>query len=140
MIFNSTNTPENVWATRKENGIFYTWNITKSMFSVGNITEKQRVGQFDCRGQTVVDLFAGIGYFTLSYLIHAKAEKVISCEWNPEAVKALKLNLAKNKIDETKCIVLEGDNRKTCPKILLTMSTLAYFPQAQCHTKLLAML
>ena len=42
------------------------------MFSVGNITEKQRVGKFNCKGQTIVDLFAGIGYFTLSYLIHAQ--------------------------------------------------------------------
>ena len=44
---------DNVWATRKENNILYTWNITKSMFSVGNITEKQRIGKFNCKGQTV---------------------------------------------------------------------------------------
>ena len=47
------------WATKKENGILYTWNIAKSMFSVGNITEKQRIATFDCEGQTIVDLFAG---------------------------------------------------------------------------------
>ena len=35
---------QNTWATKKENGIYYTWNITKSMFSVGNISEKQRIG------------------------------------------------------------------------------------------------
>ena len=28
------------------------------------------------------------------YLIHAQAERVFACEWNPEAVKALKLNFA----------------------------------------------
>lgn len=29
------------------------------MFSSGNITEKLRVANFDCKAQTVVDLFAG---------------------------------------------------------------------------------
>ena len=60
-------------------------------------------------------MFAGIGYFTLTYLIHANADHVYACEWNPEAVKALKLNLAKNQVQD-KCTVLEGDNRKMAPK------------------------
>ena len=127
MIFSKSNC-ENVWATRKENGIFYTWNVTKSMFSVGNITEKQRIAKLDCKGQTIVDLFAGIGYFTLTYLIHAQAECVYACEWNPEAVKALKLNLAKNKIEDTKCIVLEGDNRKNCPTDIADHVNLGLLP------------
>ena len=75
-----------------------------------------------------MDLFAGIGYFTLTYLIHAKADKVFACEWNPEAVKALKLNLVKNKIEDTKCIVLEGDNRKTCPKNVADHVNLGLLP------------
>ena len=45
-----------VWVTRKENNIHYTWNITKSMFSVGNITEKQRISNFDCRGKVIGNL------------------------------------------------------------------------------------
>ena len=30
------------------------------MFSAGNITEKLRVASFDCRGEVVVDLYAGM--------------------------------------------------------------------------------
>lgn len=37
----------------------YTFDITKCMFSSGNITEKLRVSSFDCRGEVVVDLYAG---------------------------------------------------------------------------------
>lgn len=40
-----------------------------------------------------MDLFAGIGYFTLPYLVHASAMHVHACEWNPAAVEALKKNL-----------------------------------------------
>jgi len=32
-----------------------------------------RVANFNCTGETVVDLFAGIGYFTLHYLCGANA-------------------------------------------------------------------
>lgn len=34
--------------------------MTKCMFSAGNITEKLRVAGFDCKGETVVDLYAGV--------------------------------------------------------------------------------
>lgn len=37
----------------------YEFDVTKCMFSAGNITEKLRVAGFDCRGETVVDLYAG---------------------------------------------------------------------------------
>lgn len=37
----------------------YEFDVTKCMFSAGNITEKLRVAAFDCRGETVVDLYAG---------------------------------------------------------------------------------
>ena len=58
-------------------------------------------------GKTVVDLFAGIGYFTLAYLKHAGAEHVYACEWNPAAVQALTKNLVLNNIEPTRCTILE---------------------------------
>lgn len=84
-----------------DNGIKYEYDVTKCMFSIGNITEKMRVASFPCAGETVVDLYAGewsavtwclgewfalrtsslpcaasvgIGYFVLPYLVHAQAE------------------------------------------------------------------
>jgi tRNA G37 N-methylase Trm5 len=81
------------------------------MFSWGNITEKLRIASFDCSNETVIDLFAGIGYFTLVYLIKAKAKQVIACEWNPASVESLKNNLKLNNCED-RCIVLEGDNKK----------------------------
>jgi len=54
---------------------------------------------------------AGIGYFTLPYLVHAGAAHVYACEWNPAAVKALETNLAVNRVSH-RCTVLFGDNRQ----------------------------
>lgn len=99
------------WVTHTDNGIKYSFDVTKCMFSAGNITEKIRVGNFDCRGQTVVDLYAGIGYFVLPYLVHSKAALVYACEWNENAIEALKRNLKLNGVDK-QCVIYEGDNMK----------------------------
>jgi tRNA G37 N-methylase Trm5 len=97
------------WVRKKENGVVYELDLAKSMFSSGNVTEKARMMSTDCAGETVVDLFAGIGYFTIP-LLKAGAEKVFACEWNPDAVTALRRNLQLNQVAE-RCDVLFGDNR-----------------------------
>ncbi|KAF0039901.1 hypothetical protein F2P81_008136 [Scophthalmus maximus] len=102
---------EHSWVKHVDNGIRYEFDVTKSMFSAGNITEKLRVAGFDCTGETVVDLYAGIGYFTLPYLVHAGASHVHACEWNPDAVKALQKNLQANEVSD-RCTIHQGDNRQ----------------------------
>lgn len=37
----------------------YTFDVTKCMFSPGNITEKLRVASLPCSGEVLVDLYAG---------------------------------------------------------------------------------
>ena len=37
----------------------YTFDVTKCMFSPGNITEKLRVASMQCSGEVLVDLYAG---------------------------------------------------------------------------------
>jgi len=98
-----------------DNGIRYAYDITKNMFSKGNITEKLRISKFNCRNEVVVDLFAGIGYFTLPYLMKANAKRVYACDWNTDAIAFLKHNIHVNKVDG-RCVVLEGDNRQVVPK------------------------
>lgn len=39
----------------------YTFDVTKCMFSPGNITEKLRVASLPCSGEVLVDLYAGNG-------------------------------------------------------------------------------
>ncbi|KAM4012163.1 tRNA wybutosine-synthesizing protein 2 homolog [Anomaloglossus baeobatrachus] len=99
------------WVEHKDNGIRYTFDLTKCMFSAGNIVEKQRIATLKCSEEIVVDLYAGIGYFTLPFLVHASAAFVHACEWNPHAVTALMRNLELNNVLQ-KCQIHEGDNRQ----------------------------
>ncbi|XP_009880084.1 PREDICTED: tRNA wybutosine-synthesizing protein 2 homolog [Charadrius vociferus] len=47
------------WVEHVDNGIRYTFDVTKCMFSPGNITEKLRVASLSCSGEVLVDLYAG---------------------------------------------------------------------------------
>ncbi|GEQ67830.1 hypothetical protein JCM33374_g1496 [Metschnikowia sp. JCM 33374] len=66
------------------------------MFSRGNIKEKKRVLDTfrDLNGKAVIDLYAGIGYFTLSYL--ANGATVFCWEINPWSIEGLIRGLQKN--------------------------------------------
>ncbi|KAI8352232.1 S-adenosyl-L-methionine-dependent methyltransferase [Mortierella sp. GBAus27b] len=102
----TTPTPETFsqayWAETCQNQVWYRWAPMFTMFSAGNITEKERIAKsrpiFDARGKTVVDLYAGVGYFSLVYLIHAGAKVVHACEWNPWSVEGLLKGATKNEI------------------------------------------
>ena len=93
-----------------ENGILYALDVSKVMFSSGNIDERSRMGDLDCTGETVVDMFAGIGYFTLPVAVHGGAEKVIACEKNPDAQEYLSKNMALNHVENV-VEIFRGDNR-----------------------------
>ena len=99
---------EAFWVTAKQNGIFQTWAPRWTMFSRGNISEKARLmslpsvqqavkeGNVNGRGCAAADLYAGIGYFTFSYLM-AGCSKVLCWEFNPWSIEGLKRGAAANK-------------------------------------------
>lgn len=118
------------WIIHTDNSITYTWNVERNMFCAGNAPERHRIAQLNCQNEVIVDLFAGIGYFTLPFLVHAKAKFVHACEWNPVAIEALKKNLKLNKVEE-KCIVYEGDNRLVCPKNVADRVNLGLIPSSE---------
>ncbi|RWS28238.1 tRNA wybutosine-synthesizing protein 2-like isoform X3 [Leptotrombidium deliense] len=118
------------WVVHIDNGIKYTFDVTKCMFSLGNINEKIRVSKFNCENETVVDLFCGIGYFTLPFIVHAKALMVHAIDWNADAIDALKKNLALNNASE-RCITYIGDNRLVCPKNIADRVYLGLIPSSK---------
>ncbi|TMW68651.1 hypothetical protein Poli38472_006119 [Pythium oligandrum] len=104
------------WVEVRENGITYGWDLTKVMFSSGNVTEKARMAKIGCANEIIVDLFCGIGYYVLPFLVHGGAAFVHACEWNPDSVDALKFNLERNHVAD-RCRIYEGDNQLNAPGI-----------------------
>lgn len=96
-------------SVKLENGIRYCFDVTKVMFASGNLAERKRMKCLDCTGETVVDMFCGIGYFTLPLAKYSGARRVFACEKNPQSYGFLLKNLALNEINNV--IPLLGDNR-----------------------------
>ncbi|XP_031505706.1 tRNA wybutosine-synthesizing protein 2/3/4 [Nymphaea colorata] len=120
----------NGWVDHHENGIFYSFDSTQCMFSWGNLSEKLRMSKLDCRNEIIVDLFAGIGYFVLPFLVKAGAKLVYACEWNPHALNALRKNVAANFVSD-RCIILDGDNRIVAPQGVADRVCLGLLPTSE---------
>ncbi|MFX1568368.1 MAG: class I SAM-dependent methyltransferase family protein [Promethearchaeota archaeon] len=92
----------------REHGIIYRFDITKIMFSKGNINERKFLSTLIERGEIVVDMFAGIGYFSLPIAKNSPVEKIYSIELNPESYKFLVDNIRINSLGD-KIIPINGD-------------------------------
>ncbi len=93
-----------------ENGVKFKLDTQQLMFSSGNIDERIRMSKSVKKGETVIDMFAGIGYFTLPMGVHGDPRKIYALEINPTAFSYLKENIALNGIEGTVEPRL-GDNR-----------------------------
>jgi len=81
-----------------EHGTEYALDLAEVMFSPGNKAERARMGEQVQAGERVLDMFAGIGYFTLP-MARAGAE-VTAVERNPTAFRYLVENTMRNGVDE----------------------------------------
>jgi len=97
-----------------EAGIRYRLDVSRVMFSPGNTAERIGIAQRVRPGDVVVDLFAGIGYFTLPIALRSKPSMVYACELNPVAFRYLVENIRLNRADHV--VPLLGDCRETAPK------------------------
>ena len=95
-----------------DNKVCYVFDVTKNMFCHGNITEKIRMSRLSCENEIVLDLFAGIGYFTLPLLVHTSAKRVHACDWSADAIEALHKGLLANHVAADRCVVHHIDCRK----------------------------
>jgi tRNA wybutosine-synthesizing protein 2 len=114
-------------AEHVEDGIRYRFDASRIMFASGNFEERRRAGAFHAAGETVVDMFAGIGYFTLPLAVRARPAKVHALEKNPLSFRYLEENVRINGVED----VVEpwlGDNREFPREGIADRVLMGYFP------------
>lgn len=102
---------DNPIVEHKEHGVKYRFDITKIMFSKGNLNERRFLATLVKKGEIVVDMFAGMGYFSLPIAKHSEVGQIYSIEINPTSYKTLLENIKINHLEE-KITVINGDCRK----------------------------
>jgi len=100
-------------------GVKYWLDVTKVMFSSGNVTERHRIGSIDMTDECVIDAFAGIGYYTLPMLVRSNAKHVYALELNPDSVFALERAAEINGVNN-RLTIIHGDNQITLKTLVGT--------------------
>ena len=83
----------------KEFGCQYHVDIAKAYFSPRLSHEHERVASLVQDGETVVDLFAGVGPFSVLIGKRNPKVKVYAVDLNPDAVELLKVNVRVNRVE-----------------------------------------
>ncbi|MGB5911444.1 MAG: class I SAM-dependent methyltransferase family protein [Promethearchaeia archaeon] len=107
---------DNPIVEHKEHKVIYRFDITKIIFSKGNINERKYLATLVRDGEIIVDMFAGIGYFSLPIARHAKPAKIYSIELNPESYNYLVKNIKLNHLEGI-IFPIHGDCRKEAVRL-----------------------
>jgi tRNA (guanine37-N1)-methyltransferase len=102
----------------KEHGCQFYVDVARAYFSPRLSHEHNRVASLVNEGETVVDLFAGVGPFAVQIAKRRENVRVFAVDVNPDAVEFLKKNVRLNRV-EAKVWPILGDARKVVDKKLL---------------------
>lgn len=116
---------EDTETVHREHGLEFSLDPARVLFSPGNHRERHRLVDEVEPGERVVDLFAGVGYFTLP-LARAGA-RVTACELNPTSAAYLEDNRALNGLEE-QIELREGDAREIAPSGVADRVVMGYLP------------
>ena len=85
--------------THKENGVVFHLDAREVMFSPGNLRERMRMSRLG-QGEVVVDMFAGIGYFSIPMAVHSRPKRILAIELNPQSYQFLRQNIEANCVQD----------------------------------------
>jgi tRNA (guanine37-N1)-methyltransferase len=126
-------------ATHRESGCLFSVDLERCYFSPRLFYERLRIAKQVKNGEKVVNMFAGVGCFSIIIAKHSNAEKIYSIDLNPIAVKYMQENVRLNRVYR-KVVPMEGDAKeiirkklcRTADRVLMPLpeKALNYMPYA----------
>jgi tRNA (guanine37-N1)-methyltransferase len=94
----------------REYGMVFKIDVAKAFFSPRLATERDIVAKQVQTGETVIDMFAGVGPFSIMIARTRRPKVVYAIDVNPDAISLMKENLTLNKVESVRPIL--GDARE----------------------------
>jgi tRNA (guanine37-N1)-methyltransferase len=101
----------------KESGCLFAVDVEKCYFSPRLFYERMRIAKLIKNGEVVVNMFAGVGCFSIIIAKHSNPEKVYSIDVNPAAILCLQENIRLNRV-YGKVVPIFGDAKEVIEKRL----------------------
>jgi tRNA (guanine37-N1)-methyltransferase len=101
---------ENTKTYHKEFGMKFAIDLAKAYFSPRLATERQRVTMKVKEGELIIDMFCGVGPFSITISKNVPGSKIFGIDSNPYAIKNFMENIRINKVGNV--IPMEGDARE----------------------------
>jgi tRNA (guanine37-N1)-methyltransferase len=114
----------------KESGCLFSVDVEKCFFSPRLSYERMRIARQVRNGEVVVNMFAGVGCFSIIIARHSKAEKVYSIDVNHVAVQYMRRNVGLNRV-YGRVIPVLGDAEEVVEKGLCRVADRVLMPLPQ---------
>lgn len=118
---NKTNT------IHREFGCLFSVDLSNCYFSPRLSYERQRIARAVKPREVVVNMFAGVGCFSIAIARNTTPEKVYSIDINPYAIGVMKENIRLNRVCD-KVIPLKGDAKEICDRDLRNIADRVLMP------------
>ena len=85
--------------THVENNLRFKLDPTRVYFSPRLATERMRIAEI-VEDEMVLDMFSGVGPFSLNIASRGKAKKIVGIDLNPDSIRYFNLNITLNSLEE----------------------------------------
>ncbi len=106
---------EDTKTIHREFGMQFAVDIAKAYFSPRLATERQRVMRKVKEGELIIDMFCGVGPFSIIISKNVPGSKIFGIDSNPNAIRNFMENIRINKVENV--IPMEGDARDLIPSM-----------------------
>jgi len=111
----------------REHGCAFKVDLRSCYFSPRLSYERIRIARQVQSGEVIVNMFAGVGCYSIIIAKHSKASKIFSIDINPVAVQYMQENVELNKVKE-RVLPLEGDAKRIVEERLRRVANRVLMP------------